>query len=418
MIDSVQGYQKVIVELCISLVIITCITFFSGCVDRTDNSDEQNITIGIILPLSGDLSDFGQNCLNATLLAVEEINQKGGIASKGGKKLEIIIADSKGVPDIGANETKRLITEEKALALIGAYQSSVTIAATQVAETYNVPFIVNTGISDVIIDRGFQCTFRISPDVETYSSSKVQFLDYLRQFSKKPINRVALLYENTAYGTASAFSERDLLKKAGYEVVSDVSYAADKVTSLHDEVNRTLHAEPDAIFITTYLKDAVLIQRELSNAGFSGPVIDTAGGTISEGFIHELGGAANGIFSVSEFSKHTSYGVALNERYCTQFGTDITGDGAYTYQAVIVLKDALERAESLDTESIKKAIAKTNIISKEMIFLPDDAIAFDSDGQNSYEKLSMMQIQNGTWITVWPARYAGGEVILPKLIQN
>lgn len=381
------------------LIIVLCV---SGCVSQTETTHNSNISIGLILPLTGSTADRGLDCLHGALLAVSDINNQGGILSKGKRPIELIIADSKGIPEVGANETHNLIENDSIIAIIGAYQSSVAIPATQFAEMHQIPFIVNVGISDVITERGFQYTFRIIPKVSTYAESKVKFLSYLSSQSEKPIKRVALLYENTAFGTASSLAERKQLKKEGFEIVSDISYRALNVSNLDDEVKQTLHSRPDAILITTYLTDSILIARLLHQTGFAGPVIDTAGGTISSDFIKNLGSEAEGIYSVSEFSADSPYGQELNQRFYDRFGMNISGDSAYTYQAVLVLKDALERAKTVSREDVREALAHTNISGKDNIFLPDKEISFDSEGQNQFSFLHIMQIKNGTWKTVWP----------------
>jgi branched-chain amino acid transport system substrate-binding protein len=164
--------------------------------------------------------------------------------------------------------------------------------------------------------------------------------------------------------------------------------------------------KPDAIFTTTYMKDGISIVRELRDAGYTGPVIDSGGGTISKDFINSLHDKAEGIYSVSELVYSLPAVRELNSRYHDRFGVNLSGASAYTYQAVLVIQDALNRSVTLEKDDIRNAISTTNITSDSKNLLPDDEIAFGPNGQNDFSRLTIMQVRNGTWKTVWPERYA------------
>lgn len=388
------------------MVCIMCTCFSGGCIHHENAETNTTIPIGILLPLSGELSARGTECLNGSLLAIDEINKNGGIPSKGGRLLEYYIADSKGNATIGALKTKDLIHDAQVRVIIGAYQSTVAIAATQVAEQYKTPFIVNTGVSDIIIERGFAYTFRIIPSVDDYAYTKVQFLKALNQVLQTPIQRVALIYENSAFGTGAALAEHKSLKKEGFTIISETSYVASNVSSFLHNIRLVAEEKPDAIFTTTYLKDGVSIVQELRDAGFTGPVIDSGGGTISQDFIDSLHDKAEGMYSVSELVYSLPAVRELNSRYHDRFGVNLSGASAYTYQAVLVVQDALNRSVTLGRDDIRNAISTTNITSDSKNLLPDDEIAFGPNGQNDFSRLTIMQVRNGTWKTVWPERYA------------
>src|SRR3954471_24174249 len=106
-----------------------------------------DIKIGMLSPMTGGIAKFGQAQKNALTIAVEEVNAAGGIKSLGGAKISLVIGDSRGEGDIGATETERLITKEKVVAVIGAFQSGVSMPASAVAERYKVPY-VNFGTAD------------------------------------------------------------------------------------------------------------------------------------------------------------------------------------------------------------------------------------------------------------------------------
>ncbi len=385
-----------------------------GCQGEETSTSVDKVKVGALYPLSGALQDKGLDSANGVRLAAEEINAAGGIAALGGAKLEIIYTDTRGKPDIGASEAERLINQVGVATIIGTYQSSVTKPATKVAERLETPFIVSISIADIITERGFNYTFRVQPKAQFYARDQVQFLKDLKKMAGYSVKRVALLHENTDFGTSAAMAQKSALRKQGMEVVVEVGYRADGVKNLDKEVAQVLATNPDAILTVTYLMDSILIRKALANSGSTIPMVDTAGGTVSPEYIQALGPLAEGTLTVAEFSKFAAGGKELNRRFFERFKTDITGDSAHAYQAVLVLRDALERSGSVDMETLRQALADTDIRAGQQLVLPSQRLRFDKSGQNEFARLFVVQIQNGELVPVWPAQYATVKVIINK----
>lgn len=393
-------------------LIVIPILFVTAACSRDDaRTTDQNIRIGVLFPMTGDLADKGRDSAQGVALAVEEVNAGGGITALGGAKLEMISGDTRGNPDVGMKETERLINGRGVAAIIGTYQSSVTKAATQVAEKLETPFIVSISIADVITERGFRYTFRIQPKAQFYGRDQAHFLADLKKMAGYKVKRVALLHENTDFGTASSLAQKKALRDQGMDVVADVAYVAEGVTDLSREVSRVLAARPDAILTVTYLNDSVLIRRALVKSGSRVPVVDTAGGTVSPEYVQQLGAMADGTLTSSEYSKYAVGGKELNNRFRKRFGADITGDSAHAYQAVMVLKDALERAGSKDRKILRQALAETDMPKGPAMILPARRLKFDAQGQNRHARLFIVQIQNGELVPVWPEEYATAKLL-------
>ncbi|MFH0998823.1 MAG: ABC transporter substrate-binding protein [Pseudomonadota bacterium] len=369
-----------------------------------------NVKVGALFPLSGDLADKGKDSTDGVRLAVEEINAAGGIAALGGAKLDLIVGDTQGKPEMGVREAERLIKDQGVITLIGTYQSSVTKSATQVAERLETPFIVSISIADVITERGFRYTFRIPPKAQFYGRDQVKFLTELGNLAGYPVKRVALLHENTDFGTSAASAQKKALMEYGLELVAEVSYVAEGVADLTQEVALVLAAEPDIILEATYLNDSILICQALVESGSTIPLVDTAGGTVSAEYVEKLGPLAEGTLTLSEYSKYAAGGKELNDRFRARFGTDVTGDSAHAYQAVWVLKDALERTGSQDKKKVRDALAASDLIRGTQMILPADRLRFDASGQNEFARLFVVQIQNGELVPVWPAEFASAKI--------
>ncbi|MBI9075120.1 MAG: ABC transporter substrate-binding protein [Desulfatibacillum sp.] len=396
-------------------VLKICRIFVCGALVLTTSCDRQppslqTVRVGVLFPITGALSETGILNRDAVILGAEEINANGGIQSLGGARLELVFGDTEGNSIKGVREAERLINEEGVCAIIGVYQSSVATAVTEVTERLGAPIILNSGIADIITERGFQYTFRLISKAEFYGRDQIRFLLDLERLAGYPIQRVALLHENTAFGTSAALAQKQAIMHTELELVGEESYRIEDATDLSQEVARVLNAKPDAIITTTYIEDSILIARALEKAGANVPVIDTAGGVISTRFVQELGPAAEGFFSVSEYSRFFPAGKELYRTFRQRYGKHLTGDGVLAYQCVYVLKDALERAATLDKNHLREALSKTDLpFGKDMI-LPSDRLAFDQSGQNKYTTLLVVQIQKGELVPVWPEPFSSARV--------
>ena len=166
---------------------------FLGTIVATPVMAEDSIKVGVVLPLTGKLAKFGEIENKSFLMAVEEINAAGGV---NGKKIELIIEDTTGKPDVGRSAIEKLISRDKVVMLGGGYSSSVTWATVAVAQQRKVPFLVNTGSADRITEQGWEYIFRLNPPVSEYPKAFASFLETVA----KDVKTVAILHENSLFG--------------------------------------------------------------------------------------------------------------------------------------------------------------------------------------------------------------------------
>ena len=171
----------------------------------------QTIKIGAIYPLTGNLASTGLDNKRGVELAVDIINGKydlnlplakggGGLPNLGGAKLEMVWADTKGEPKNGQSEAERLVTQEKVVGVIGAYQSAVTKTASQATERLKIPYVCSDSSSPNLTERGFKYFFRVSPHDGGFAHDQFNFLKDLERLKKQKVQTVALLYENSEFG--------------------------------------------------------------------------------------------------------------------------------------------------------------------------------------------------------------------------
>ena len=166
----------------------------------------EDVKIGVIYPLTGPVAQVGKDAVAALETAVDIINNSHNIdmplaRNKGlsnGRKIKIIVADHAGKPDVGVGETERLINKEKVHAMFGAYYSSVTGAASQVAERAKIPWVNGASTSPKLTERGFKYFFRATPHDGEFTSLMFEFIN---DFNKKggSVKTVGILHEDTEF---------------------------------------------------------------------------------------------------------------------------------------------------------------------------------------------------------------------------
>src|ERR1700712_3266114 len=190
----------------------------------------KTVKIGGIYPLSGNAASAGVHGKAAIETAVDIINnahpelgdlplaKNAGLAGLGGAKVEVVFADNQGSPAVGQNQALRLITEEKVVALSGAYQSGVTVTASAISEKYGIPFVNGESVAANLTERGFKWFFRTTPVAGDFARIYLDFLKDMKAGGAKTDN-IALVHENTAYGTSGANAITSVFKENGLSIV-------------------------------------------------------------------------------------------------------------------------------------------------------------------------------------------------------
>jgi len=374
---------------------------------------QEEIPVGILLPLSGSVAPIGINNRRGHELAVEEINAEGGIKSLGGAKLTMIDGDTQGNPNVGMSEVEKLARRD-VVAIMGAYQSGVTFPTTQVAERIGVPYIDPVAIADSITeDRGFNHIFKIAPKASWYARDQVRFLVDVSEAAGDPAETVVLMHEDTLFGTSTAEGQIAAAEEYGLEVLADISYPKD-TPEMTSTIARIKDLDPDALLLVSYINDAVLITNTMKELDVNIPIIGTSAGHIDPAYVANLSNDADYTFTVGEWNTDLDKpGVEeIAARFKEKFDIAMNGHAAETYMATMVLRDALERAGSTDRGKLRDALAETEICGEENI-LPYDCIRFTESGQSPEAQLVVLQIIDGEYRTVWPPAVASTEAVWP-----
>ena len=392
-----QGFLKKALAVAAALTIATMV---SGGALAADT-----IKVGVLLPLTGAQAKFGEIEKRSYEMAAEEINAKGGV---NGQKIELLFEDDTGKPDVGRSGVEKLISREKVPVITGGYSSSVTAAAAPVAQQFKVPFVICTGASDDITEKGYDYVFRINPPASEYPKSVQTFLKGVA----KDVKTVALLYENSSFGQSSSKSFEEDAKGLGLNIVVKEGYQAGAI-DFKPILTKVKAANPDMIYMVSYVMDASLLMRQSKELRIN-PKMFVGGGagfTLPE-FAKSAGDAADGVFSATLWVETLPFPGAKEyfNNFKKKYGTETEYHGAEAYAAMYVVADALKRAKSITPKDVRDALVTTDM---KTAFGPVKFISYDKKTQQNKLDTYMVQWQKGTLEAVWPTSVATKKYIYP-----
>lgn len=377
----------------------------------------ESVKIGTLNPVTGPLGTSGTTALQGHLLAVEEINAAGGIKSLGGATLELVNGDSQGNPSTGRTETTRVI-DEGAVVVVGAFQSSVTLDASLVAERAGIPFLNPTAVADALTTRGLKNFLMLTVRSSSGYSDQIKFVSDLATKLGLEKARVAIMHESSDFGQAVAKAQLDSIAKYdNLEVVTEVAFEAN-AGDLSAQMARVKAAQPDILLDASYIVDAIGIARSMERLGMNNVVQVSAGGGIFEpDYLNTLGDLANGKMTLNFWSRNVNpAAIEFTRNYEAKFGAGPTGNSAQAYLATYLVAAGLEKAGSADPAALRDAMmAVTEADIPEQARVMQYGIKFNpEDGYNDAGFALVTQIQNGEHVVVWPDSVAQTEIVLPS----
>jgi branched-chain amino acid transport system substrate-binding protein len=385
------------------------------------------IKIGVLYPTSGSGAPTGLALKQAVDLAVDVVNNdtnldlpmaRGtGLPNLGCRKIEVVYGDTQAKAEVGLSEAERLLNQEKVVALFGAYNSAVTASASQAAERKGVPFLNAESSSPTLVTRGFKWFFRTTADDRTFAENQFQFLKDAQTKKGTSYTKVALLHENTLFGTDTAKYQNEFAIKYGFTVTADIAYDA-KSTNLDGEVQKAISSGAEVLMPAGYIADGTITVQTMKKLDYApSAIIANNGGYIEAAFVQNLGKDAEGIISRDVWSLDLAAQKPiindLNKLYQDKSGgKNLDGNSARSFTGFLVLADAINRAGSTEPEAIRKALAATDIPGSQLI-MPWAGVRFDEKGQNKEAIGLMVQIQQGKFRIVWPQSLASAELVWP-----
>src|SRR6266705_2516860 len=379
---------------------LICAASISIALTGIASAQDKTVKIGAIYPLSGNAASAGVHAKAAIETAIDIIKnahpelgdlplaKNAGLAGLGGAKVEATFADNQGSPAVGQNQALRLITEEKVVALNGAYQSGITLTASAISEKYGIPFVNGESVAASLTERGFKWFFRVTPVASDFAKIYLDFLKDMKAAGAKTDN---------------------------IAIAQDIAYSAN-TTDVQSQVLQLKDKKPDVVIMVSYTSDAILYVKTMQALDYKPPLMmaDNAGFS-DPSLIKTVGKLAQGIFNRSSFSigPPGSPTFLINEIYKKKSGDDLDDTAARIMQGFFVLCDAIDRAGSTVPDKIQAALKATDLKPDQLI-MGYKGVKFDDKGQNVLASGLVIQLQDGeNYVPVWPKDRAKAAPVLP-----
>jgi branched-chain amino acid transport system substrate-binding protein len=331
---------------------------------------QQPIKIGVLLPLTGPFAKNGIENWEAMQIARDMINEQGGV---NGRKIEFVHGDATS-PTAAISEAERIITREGIKVTTGSFASPLAIATSQAAERHGVFHWEATGAAEIITRRGFKHTFQVGAASYRYSQAAVDFTnEVLAQKLGKPAAnlRIALLWENRAFGKSVGDGVRDYMKTKGLSLVYDEGYDQ-FATDMTPIVQKLKDVKPDVLIAISFPNDAILFQRKAKELDFNvAAFIGVSAGYSSPDLRDSIGTMVNGIF-VSDFPPRVNQNVLKPEvrkvadefykRYETKMKRPPAGHASAGFSAIWALfTEVFPKAKSFEPAELREIALKLDL---------------------------------------------------------
>ena len=351
------------------------------------------VKIGVIQPLSGPVAASGNYVRMGAEIARDWINARGGI---GGRKVELVIEDNKSDPKEAASAAEKLIVRDRVPAIMGAWGSSMTLAAMPKLEEYGVPMVVETSSAASVTRRGNPWVFRISPP------SEMEALGLERYVDKLGVKKADFLAVNTDWGRGAIGAFGDMLKKKGV-AVGAAEFMDQAATDMNAQITKIKATGGDTLFLTTSVEQITLVLKQAQEQRFQRKIITTGGSSSPNQLIKQAGAAAEGsyhlLFFMPWFPEAMPDGK-LAKAFVDEWnkrGHPFEGltEGFRGHDGIATIAEAIKVAGKDEPKAIRDALWKVSLMGV------NGPIKFDKDGPAGKESgqskpsIFVVQIKDG-----------------------
>ncbi|MBS0452440.1 MAG: branched-chain amino acid ABC transporter substrate-binding protein [Proteobacteria bacterium] len=317
----------------------------------------QTVKIGHVTPLSGGLAHYGKDTRNAATMAVDDLNAKRLVI--GGKRIEfkLEVEDDAADPRQGTAAAQKMCDSNVA-GVVGHINSGTAIPAARIYNECEIPFITSGATNPKLTQMGYKTTFRILASDDALGAGVANYTA-----KELKLKRVAVIDDRTAYGQGVANVFKSAAKSAGIEIVAE-EFTSDKATDFSAILTNIKSKKVDALFFAGADGQAGPMLRQMTQLGME-KVRMLGGDGVCTTQLAELSGNSAALSGVvcaeggASLAKMPG-GPAWKKRYDERFPKDYVLFSPYTYDGIMVLADAMQRADSVDPKRYLPKLFDTN----------------------------------------------------------
>ena len=369
------------------------------------------VKLGILQPVTGALAQDGEYGRLGAELAIAEINATGGIKALGGARIETVFGDARSNPEGGIAEVEKM-QAEGVVAVVGGFASPICLAASQAASRYDLPYVVDVGVSDQIVSRGLANTFRFGPGFGVVTTAALDNLVALNDAAGKPSRTVVIVHEDGLFGSGMARLLQAELPKRGFEVLETIAHPT-PARDMNNVALRIRSLRPDLVIPSSYYAEFVLLSRTMQQQRIrpKGVYCVLNGAASNFRFVREFPQAANLVMDVNHWADPRKPRTSELRRQVESTNRFWLYNTPLNYSAVMLVADALERAGKADRAAVIQALAATDGNFTRHI-MPYGPTRF-ANGQNQAGAPVNTQVQNGDIKLIFPRDFADAQPVYP-----
>lgn len=319
--------------------------------EEADTGDMPGLRLGELASMTGAGAAFGESHHNGVLLAVEEINEAGGISCLG--PIELVLEDTASDATQAVNAANKLINQQQVPVILGAVMSSNTLAVVPVTQRAQIPEVTALSSAPTITEQGSDYIFRVQITAARSAAALARYLN-----GAEGIENIAIINDTNEFGTNYANVIEATLEELGNPPVARETY----VTGDRDFTSQLLkisEADADAVVISGHFAEAALIMQQMGELGMD--VVPAGPDAVSDPHIFDLvppGTLEGFVFSNSYINALPSDRVAeYAAKYEERYGIPSANGDALAYDSVYLIAAAAEEACSNDPAALRDALA-------------------------------------------------------------
>src|SRR5262245_24970905 len=401
---------------CAVIIVATWVVALAPSIGRARACED--LVLGAALSATGIYASNGNNTKNGYEFAVKRINEAGGI--KIGDKcyhFKITYYDDESTPARAAQLVERLINQDKIKFVLGPYSSPLTKAVLPITEKYKTPVVQAEAASRSLFTQGYKYHFGIVATSEKYLTPVIDMAaEHAKKAGKDPSSvKVGMIFQDDPFSLDVRQGVLDEIKKFKMQAVIDDRMPKD-LNDITAFLARVKALKPDVLLISGHEKGAVTAARQMGEHKIEVPLVGVTHcesakvvvdfPTVAEGFVCPTQWDESMKSSDSLLGSSADYDRAIKAVY-PEYQV-VPYQTASASAALLVWRDAFQRAQSLDQEKVREALTKTDLAT----FWGQ--VKFAGDGSNPGKAMVMRQIQAGKYKVVYPADVAAASVIYPR----